>query len=508
MKKLLMMFPLIALAITSYAQPSDAEVISRLKKGNAKIYSVQLAPGGGTLKKELVNGGWVQNYYRGYTIKMTTEHKGVNYILRGDYLYQKTGSSFSFKRSFILDGRYEGIPNPKESELLSLANSDLSTFLGGAYSSIVGDLEVLELAEKPKWYWHDLNSVSVRLKAVYSEKNNYTTIAKVEQLYEMRLYRDDMKQKFGRFICKNVGDTDARKVLSTKTYSSSEVDQMPTLASKSAKKAAQAKLDRLPKLNIPTFKTPKEIADYVHPLLQEGDKAKVEAFFIQTLSTKHLTDGVPNANGKYLIDRVNKGVSQYKSQYCDNLIITKQEKNTLKWKGKDAYVITALNTLEEKGQLKISSFYLNVSTSQSVLEAMKSFDCSKAVSTVDNNKPISHKPSYTGASESPITRAKRDGLKAGSAVIAKWASDGYWYPATVQSVSGTTYKVQYMDGYTASLKSTDLVLRELEIGDSAYVKTNAGTNLVQIDKISGSSITVKTKNGQMISCQLKQLKFK
>lgn len=195
--------------------PSDEAVLAKLNS-NPKTISATLAPRGGTHKKEIENGVVVDNYYRGFTIKMITDDEGVYYIQDGEYKYQNVGGNYVFKRSYVVQGQYEGIPFPEESEVVALVKTDLRMLLRTAFNRLVGEVETIEFADPPKWKWHKPSSVSLVLKLVYTENDRKLKKAiKVQQLYQVRLYREGFSGPFERFGgCKTVKGEEGRKILS------------------------------------------------------------------------------------------------------------------------------------------------------------------------------------------------------------------------------------------------------------------------------------------------------
>lgn len=213
----------------AWSQPTDKEIETFIRSKNQQVHSIQLSSKGGTLKKELEDGAWVENYYRGYTVKSKTEYPDVYYVVAGEYKYRKSGSNYSFVRSFIADTYYEGFDNPKEQEVLALVEKNWAGFFNGTASQVIGKVETISLADNPTWKWHDVNSVSLRLKLVYRVLTSSTIVERVEQLHELRLYRDDINQDFDRFISKTIDDSDARKVLAQEQHTADEVRKMLSL---------------------------------------------------------------------------------------------------------------------------------------------------------------------------------------------------------------------------------------------------------------------------------------
>jgi hypothetical protein len=345
------------------------------------------------------------------------------------------------------------------------------------------------------------------LRAIYKEKVSYTTIEHVEQLYEIRLYRDAIDKPFNGFISKNISGAGSRKVLSSKTYSSTEVRQMPTLASKAAIQAAKNRVAQLPQFDLPQISDMDKFSAAVHDLLKEAEPKKIEAFFIRTLSSRYVVNGLPNTEADLLIKKISDRARSYSTQYCTQRVLVRKKAKSISWQGKRNDVTAGYALVEEAGKLKISSFTLTVVSKQSTIDGMKNFDCSTAKLEYEDPQAVTHTPSYVEA-VSPVKTATAANLTQGAAVLAKWASDGYWYPATIELLQGNSCKVKYVDGYTATISSKDVVARALKVGHAAYIRTNKGLTAVTITKIDGDNFSVKSANGQLFNATLKTIRFK
>ena len=506
MQYFLLLFFLLCAAPSAFAQPSDAAVTQRLKSENPKILSVKFSSSSGSVNKILKDGVWVYEYQRSYTLRVPTEYEGITQIIRGTDYYIKTGSSYSFSWAGISWREFEGIPNPSEEDVMRLAAEDPSKALAPFYEKIVGEVESLGLAEDPKWEWLDINSVTVQVRAVYAYKDVQNTVKKVEKLFEWRLYRDDMKDPFNQFIASPVGDTNATKVLSSKQYSDMEFIRIKTLADMVRKKKADARFDKLPKLSMPDPNDLDATSEYLHKLLKEADAKKIEAFLFQALSSKFIVDGIPSDEFERLLKKTVDQASRYQQQYCDRRINVKKQDKTIAWYGKTRtwHLKAELNMVTEYEQPKISKIYLVTENTPNVAE-LNAFDCAGAPAVYEAEKP--HTPSYVEPI-SPVKTGRRDTISEGTAVLCKYASDGYWYPANIVAVQGSNYQVKFLDGYATTVGAQDLVVQELAVNHLAHIRTNRGIIITTITKIAGDSYTLKTDTGGSMTVVLKQLRFK
>lgn len=200
--------------------PSDAQLKKELTA--AKTVSVTLGKPGkiewsSTYKKYM----WTRHF----TAKLRTDTPDVFVIVKGYAAYDVVGAKHVFWRTFITSNSYEGMPDPTAQDVQTLIEKlGRKQFLGDyAYQNIVGEIEVIRLADEPKFEWHTPNSVSFDVVAVYQEKVSYTQVEKVERIHRVRLYRDQVNQPWARVL----STAEARKVLESKTYTEQQLRRMP-----------------------------------------------------------------------------------------------------------------------------------------------------------------------------------------------------------------------------------------------------------------------------------------
>lgn len=183
---------------TSLAQPSDAELKTKLT--HARTVSVTLGKPGtkswsSTYKKYM----WT----RDFTAKLKTEDPEIFIIVKGYAAYDITGARYVFWRTFTTSNNYEGIPDPTASEVQDLiAKFGIEKFMGNYYfNRIIGKLESIKLAEEPKFEWHTPNSVSLNVTAVYMERiDDIGGKERVARVFQVRLYRDNTKSEWKNMI--------------------------------------------------------------------------------------------------------------------------------------------------------------------------------------------------------------------------------------------------------------------------------------------------------------------
>lgn len=180
------------------AQPTDAELKKQLT--NPKTVTLTLGKTGtkswsSTYKKYV----WTRNF----TAKLKTADPEIFVIVKGYASYDITGGRYVFWRTFTTSNNYEGIPDPSEQDVQDLIKEfGIEKFMGNYYfNRIVGKLESIGLSKEPKFEWHTLNSVSLNVVAVYTERtNDVGGKERLARTFRIRLYRDNPKSQWKNLI--------------------------------------------------------------------------------------------------------------------------------------------------------------------------------------------------------------------------------------------------------------------------------------------------------------------
>lgn len=227
--KYLILLSMILGSLTSFAQPSDAQIRADLKKKFPTISSVELTPGAGTIKKEFENNTWVTVYRRDVTmISKATDPKLSNVTVKdnGAVRYNLENGKYVFKKYLVGNSTATGIPEPDEKEILALVQSDVEEVFRSGVNEIIGTPTPFKIAENNKFTWHNANSVS--FKVVTDLERFYNSIGDAETVmlvYQIRLYREE-GGAWDRFIATKV-DSECKR-LSTKNYSEAERSKIKT----------------------------------------------------------------------------------------------------------------------------------------------------------------------------------------------------------------------------------------------------------------------------------------
>lgn len=297
------------------AQPTDAQIKKDLM--NPGVLSITFTKPTGT--KSWNTSTKVFEYARGVHITRSTEMPGVKLLVIGDAVYQSYSGVYKYWKFRVIENRYDGIPNPTEAEVISVLSKEWPKFYGHQQTMIVELTKQPRFAAEPAWTWHDPKSVSVLLTASYEMIRSGQRVQEaVEQDFEVRLYRDDMKGQWLRFISQAKGDP---RVLSSKQLTPTQAANKPRLNLQLANAAATQKMAALPAMSLPAFGSAKEVVDYAYKILRDGDEKQLEAFLRQTLAPSFFAGNGPALTpfGEQLVSNVTLQVYgddvKFKDQY-------------------------------------------------------------------------------------------------------------------------------------------------------------------------------------------------
>ncbi|MFN2510445.1 MAG: hypothetical protein ABR568_03255 [Pyrinomonadaceae bacterium] len=157
------------------AQPSDAQIKKDLT--GPKTVSVALGKPG---KME-----WSRTYKkfvwtRSFTAKVKSDEPGIFVMVKGYASYDVMGGRYVFWKSFITSNSYEDIPDPTHADVQDfISKFGAEQFMGNYhFNRVIGRVESLGLAAKPKYIWHTPNSVSFNVVALYTEKPTTSALAR------------------------------------------------------------------------------------------------------------------------------------------------------------------------------------------------------------------------------------------------------------------------------------------------------------------------------------------
>jgi len=327
MKKNLFLFLLLSMSFFSMAQPSDAVIRKDLT--NPNTIDIKFTKTTGTRQWNSSSGNW--EYVRGVHILLKSkEYPGLVVKVVGDAVYQYVGAAkYSYQKFRTGYNEWEGIPNPTDADIEKMISSDWGKFYGYMFRRIVKLNNGPTLVKDKNFTWNNPNQVLFFMKINADVIETNTIIQTVEQEYEVRLYRDNIKDPWKSFMATSGGAN--TKVLSTLEVTEGKMRELEkkTLAYTMAEEIALKEVAGLPELKVPDFNTGKEMADFFHDLLRNGNPELLKVAMLKTLAPHLMVDGSKTQfswQGKEIYDKTVKeafgGDMKYKDQYCINYYTT------------------------------------------------------------------------------------------------------------------------------------------------------------------------------------------
>ena len=327
----------LGLSRVAWAQPSDAQIKKDLTSPGVLSVTLSKTGGGKVWSKTDLQYYWERGavVVRSANLK---EFPNVKLEIGGIATYTIIGGGYKFKKFYVTYNSYQGIPNPTKKDIETMLRGDVEKAVTNhTFNRIIGEVEKLELAADPQWEWHTPNSVSFKVRAVFEQIVNNTETEKVDRLYEIRLYRDAPNKPWKDFHSSARED----KSLGKRTHKADDLAAMKTLGTVTLENKARADLAKLPKVEVPVFNSPVELARFTHQMLLAGDKGKFEAFVTQAAGPgmqDPKSDILFTSNGLNAVNKAMEmafdGNGKYKDQYCPDPKISRNSDNLIEWLNK------------------------------------------------------------------------------------------------------------------------------------------------------------------------------
>jgi hypothetical protein len=309
------------LSFPGITQPSDATIKKDLT--TPLTIDIKFTKTTGTRQWNSSSGNW--EYVRGVHIRLKSkEYPGLVVKVVGDAVYQYIGSTkYSYQKFRTGYNEWEGIPNPTKAEIDKLISTDWSTFYGFYFNKIVKLNSGPELVNEKNFTWNNPNLVVFYMKVNADMLGPNNTVETVDQEFEVRFFRDNLKDPMHRFMSSSGASN--TKVLSTRELSEVKIKELEkkTLAFTLAEETAKKELAGLPELNVPDFKSGREMADFFHDILRNGTPELLKVAMLKTLAPHLMVEGSKTQfswQGKEIYEKAVKeafeGDSKYKDQYC------------------------------------------------------------------------------------------------------------------------------------------------------------------------------------------------
>jgi hypothetical protein len=277
-----------------------------------------------------------------HIVREYKEIKGVDLVVVGAAVYQRFGRKWKYWKFRLAENRYLGIPNPTEKEILALINKDLRKFVSSyMYNKIVGSIKKVGLAPEPKWKWHKPTRVEFRMLATYDAIVSYTDVESIKQEFKVSLYRDKYKSPWTSF-----GSTaQGKKSLGKKKYTSQQIKAMKTLGAADSERKSRASAAKLPKVNVPKFKSGAQLMLFTHKMLRNSTPETLEAYLMKALAPFFFNNKAAGQLNQRGADAINKAIKRafklkgtYKLEYCENAGIDRKRSSKTRF-----YILGAIN---------------------------------------------------------------------------------------------------------------------------------------------------------------------
>ncbi|MBK8610043.1 MAG: hypothetical protein IPL84_08855 [Chitinophagaceae bacterium] len=292
MKKLFFLAILVYFSPALFSQPSDAAIKKDLT--NETTIDIKFTKSTGTRQWNASLGNW--EYVRGVHIRRrTAEYPGLVVKVVGDAVYQSMGgSTYSYKKFRIISNDWEGVPRPTEAEIKKFIATDWKKFYGFSYNKIINIISGPSLNKEKEFTWSKPTNALFYMTIQADILGDNLAVETIEQDYEIRFFRDDIKGPWTSFLGGSVKD---KKVLSTRTATAQEYKKLEkqTLVFTVAEEAGRKELESVPNITIPDFASAKEMADFFHEILLNGDPGLLKLAMLKTSSRFLLAEGVKHS---------------------------------------------------------------------------------------------------------------------------------------------------------------------------------------------------------------------
>lgn len=359
MKKILSISLLTMLPIIAVAQPSDAEVISYVKSQNSKINKVTV----GSKDKRLESG--VYKWFVAYSSYIPTDYPGITRVYRSQLVY--VGSKVD--RKLVGDDYFLGIDNPKKEDMERILNNDKLSVFGGKYGSLSAQVcnPTDFVVDDNSYYWGNLNAVSFLATCEYFEKLSGNRVQHVKHTMEFNLSRSvdgvnwDPKATYlpnGKWLVEGdnarrlAGLNKNREVLEESVYSDEEYNKLKSVRELYQIEQSKAYISSLPSVSIPEFNSDKHAIQYLHELMIEGDKKKIEATLNEMAPNNWFTDRsnyIYTVNGANTVNGIVENAEMYKEYFCQHPQIKHQQDGMIQFLTRDLSSFGRIQVYKDNG---------------------------------------------------------------------------------------------------------------------------------------------------------------
>jgi hypothetical protein len=320
-KAILTLITIIILHTGGLCQPTDAEIRKEITNDGTKSIKFT-STGTRQWNKDIGNWEWV----RGVEVTRKSDYAGIDLLVVGDVVYQYTGvGKYNYWKFRTISNQYFGIPNPTSNEVIEIVSKDWQKFYGYYFQKITKEHFKPALADDPQWIWHSPNSVEFKMKLKFDHIINNTDIETVETIWNVRLYRDEPKTAWKKFIANRSQEASETKKVGVQKYTATQINDMEkqTLAFTLNEQTAKEQISALPSINVPEFSNGEELVKFIHNILRNGDEQQFRSAMMKLMAPGFYVEGsAVQLRGDIeralqdVITAAYKDKSTYKQMYC------------------------------------------------------------------------------------------------------------------------------------------------------------------------------------------------
>jgi len=277
-------FLIAATVASAQAPPSEARIRADVLAQVHPTATAVTVRGNGSRQ---LNGGVYEFVVSITARKPYPEMEGVEIESYGDVVYQSHGSTYQYDRYRTGDWRYFGIPDPSVEEVIALLESNPNKLFT---SRVLEGYELLGLGDA-ETVWHNPESVTVTVRLRFRRKKSNIEISTIESETPVRLYREGLSGPWTNVIAMQGRETE----IGTETLPEATVRAMRTVREATAVAELEADAAALPSVEVPSFSTGRELADYIYRTARESGGPTFEATVRALLAPRHRVEGSQTA---------------------------------------------------------------------------------------------------------------------------------------------------------------------------------------------------------------------
>lgn len=349
-------------SFAAFAQPGDAQIKKEVGGNEAHVKTFKFTKTTGTKQWNGTVGNW--EYVRGVLVVRKSDYPEYDLEVRGDAVYQDMGGGkYSYRKFRVISNQYLGIPDPTITEITEALSKDWKMFYRGDFQKIYQIHEQLQFTSEPYFFWYSPNSVelTVKNKVELVESNVETKV--VDQVYKVRLYRDNPKAIWKNFVAGKETSHKENKEYSKQTiaYEKAERLRRKSLAyTMNEQMATSATQIIYPDDSLIRFSTMKDLSSAIHKVLHSGKPDYLKAMLTRLFARNLMVDGSNvqvNGIGEQMINKTieaaYKGDATYAMQYCPlaNIDHKKSNEKHIYLNGGMEKVVTLISGIQEKGAM-------------------------------------------------------------------------------------------------------------------------------------------------------------